>query len=107
MFKKTGNVTVMAQQYKCLYKYNLHIIIIVYLQMLCSCGSSVQTGLWKLFMSGMQTYSLHLVAALSEVHLLPHHGAPHAEETPQVVEGASVEGVFVCSAVFEVGDAVA
>lgn len=50
---------------------------------------------------------LDLVAALPEVHLLPHHCAPHAEETPQVVEGAAVEGVFVSAAVLEVGDAVA
>lgn len=50
---------------------------------------------------------LNPVAALPEVHLLPHHGAPHTEETPQVMEGSTVEGVFICAAVFEVGDAVA
>lgn len=42
---------------------------------------------------------LDLVAALPEVHLFPHHRAPHAEETPKVVEGAAVEGVFICAAV--------
>ena len=50
---------------------------------------------------------LHLVAALPEVHLLPHHRVPHAEEAPQVVEGAAVEGVLVGAAVLQVGDAVA
>ena len=50
---------------------------------------------------------LHLVAALPEVHLLPHHGPPHAVETPQIVEGSAVEGVLVGAAVLQVGDAVA
>lgn len=50
---------------------------------------------------------LDLVAALSEVHLFPHHWAPHAEETPEVVEGAAVKRVLIGAAVFEVGDAVA
>lgn len=50
---------------------------------------------------------LNLVAALPEVHLLPHHRAPHTEETPQVVEGPAVKGVFISTAVFEVRDAVA
>lgn len=50
---------------------------------------------------------LDLVAAFPEVYLLPHDCAPHAEETPKVVEGAAVEGVFISAAVFEVGDAVA
>lgn len=50
---------------------------------------------------------LNLVAALPEVHLLPHHRPPHAEEAPEVVEGAAVEGILVRAAVLEVGDAVA
>ncbi|KAA8584671.1 hypothetical protein FQN60_008456, partial [Etheostoma spectabile] len=50
---------------------------------------------------------IYLVAALPEVHLFPHHCAPHAEETPKVVEGAAVKGIFISAAVFEVGDAVA
>lgn len=51
--------------------------------------------------------TLNGVAALPEVHLFPDHCAPHAEEPPQVVEGATVEGVLVGAAVLEVGDAVA
>lgn len=43
---------------------------------------------------------LDLVAALPEVHLFPHHCVPYTEETPQVVEGATVEGVFINTAVF-------
>lgn len=50
---------------------------------------------------------LDLVAALPEVHLLPHHCAPHTEETPKIVEGAAVKWVFIGPAVFEVGDTVA
>lgn len=50
---------------------------------------------------------LDLVAALPEVHLLPHHCAPHTKETPKIVEGAAVKRVFICTAVFEVRDAVA
>lgn len=50
---------------------------------------------------------LDLVAALPEVHLLPHHCAPHAEETPKIVEGAAVKRVFIGAAVFEIRDAVA
>lgn len=50
---------------------------------------------------------LHRVVALPEVDLLPHHCAPDAEETPQVVKSATVKRVLVCTAVFEVGDAVA
>ncbi len=51
--------------------------------------------------------SLDLVTALPEVHLFPDHCAPCAEETPQVMEGAAVEGVFICAAVLEVGDPMA
>lgn len=51
--------------------------------------------------------ALNLVAALPEIHLLPHHCAPHTEEPPQVVGGAPVEGVFIGTTVPEVGDAVA
>lgn len=54
-----------------------------------------------------ETHVLNLVAALPEIHLLPHHCAPHTEETPQVVKGSPVKGVFISTAVFEVGDAVA
>lgn len=69
----------------------------------------------KFFMSEIQSFQSvntwcvlsDLVAALPEVHLFPHHCAPHAEETPKVVEGAAVEGVFISAAVLEVGDAVA
>lgn len=50
---------------------------------------------------------LDLAAALPEVNLLPHHCAPHAEETPEIVEGATVKWVFISAAVFEVRDAVA
>ncbi|TNN61802.1 hypothetical protein EYF80_028024 [Liparis tanakae] len=41
------------------------------------------------------------------VDLLPDHGAPHAEEAPQVADAAAVEGVLVGAAVLQVGDAVA
>lgn len=60
----------------------------------------------KSFQSACHVF-LYLVAALPEVHLLPHHCAPHAEETPKVVEAAAVKWVFIGTAVFEVGDAVA
>lgn len=51
--------------------------------------------------------ALGRIAALPEVHLLPRHRAPHAEEAPQVAQGPAVEGILVDAAVFEVGDAVA
>lgn len=54
----------------------------------------------------MFTVFLDLVTALPEVHMLPHHCAPHAEETPKIVEGATVKWVFIGATVFEVGDAV-
>lgn len=57
--------------------------------------------------SSSSSVVLHLFPDLPEVQLLPHHCAPHAKETPQIVEGAPVEGVLVGPAVFEVGDAVA
>lgn len=59
----------------------------------------------RLLMSEICAF-LNLVTALPEVHLLPHHCAPNAEEAPKVVEGPAVEGVFICATVFEVGDAV-
>lgn len=58
----------------------------------------------RLFITEMY---LNLIAALLEVHMLPHHCAPDAEETPKVLECPAVKGVLICTAVFEVGDAVA
>lgn len=60
-----------------------------------------------MFLSLDQGCALSGIAALPEVHLLPHHCAPHAEEAPQVAQGPAVEGVLVNAAVFEVGDAMA
>lgn len=102
----------MAQQHKCLYKGKLHTV--TFISQLCGQVCDPQT--WKccswvkssLFKSGDACHVfLDLVAALPEVHLLPHHCAPHAEKTPKVVECTAVEGVFIGSTVFEVRDAVA
>lgn len=59
------------------------------------------------FSSSPSSTLLDLVTALPEVHLLPHHRAPHTEEAPKVVESATVKGVLVSPAMFEVGDAMA
>lgn len=59
------------------------------------------------FSGSLSSTFLDLVTALPEVHLLPHHRVPHAEEAPKVVESATVKGVLVSPAMFEVGDAMA
>lgn len=61
----------------------------------------------EMFWALDRDWALSGIAALPEVHLLPHHRAPHAEEAPQVAQGSAVERILVYAAVFEVGDAVA
>lgn len=57
---------------------------------------------------GVNVYISHSNGVvLPEIHLLPHHGAPHAEESPEVAQRATVERILVGAAMLEVGDAMA
>ncbi len=54
----------------------------------------------------MTPKELNRIVALLEIHMLPNHRFPNAEETPEIAQGSVVKWVFVHTAVLEVRDSV-
>ncbi len=61
---------------------------------------------WLFVTAVVTPKELNRIVALLEIHVLPNHRFPNAEETPEIAQGSVVKWVFVHTAVLEVRDSV-